>query len=49
MTRLISQVRKPVAREGNEYYLRLTLISFALTVSLTRMFLQLVIALTSLT
>lgn len=40
MTRLISQVRKPVARESNEYYLRLTLISFALTVTLTRLFLQ---------
>jgi hypothetical protein len=40
MSRLKSRVRKPVAREGNEYYIRLTLVSFALTVSLTRLFLQ---------
>lgn len=36
-----SRLRQPVEREGNEHYLRLMLLSFAASVSLTRLFLQL--------
>ena len=41
MNRLTGRVRKPVEREGNEHYVRLTLLSFAASVALTRLFLQL--------
>ncbi len=41
MNRLISRVRQPVKRESAEQYLRLTLLSFALSVTLTRLFLSL--------
>jgi hypothetical protein len=40
MSRLAARVRSPVEREGNEHYIRLILVSFALTVSLTRLFLK---------
>lgn len=39
--RYISRVRKPVRREGGERYLLLTLLSFAASVALTRLFLEL--------
>jgi hypothetical protein len=38
--RYISRVRKPVRREGGERYLLLTLLSFAASVALTRLFLE---------
>ena len=41
MNRLISRVRQPVKRESAEQYLLLTLLSFALSVTLTRLFLSL--------
>jgi len=39
--RYISRVRKPVRREGTERYLLFTLLSFAASVALTRLFLEL--------
>lgn len=39
--RYISRVRKPVRREGSERYLLFTLLSFAASVALTRLFLEL--------
>jgi hypothetical protein len=39
--RYISRVRKPVRREGGERYLLFTLLSFAASVALTRLFLEL--------
>lgn len=41
MNRLISRVRQPVKREDAEHYLLLTLLSFAASVTLTRLFLSL--------
>jgi hypothetical protein len=41
MNRYISRVRKPVRREGSERYLLFTLLSFAASVALTRLFLEL--------
>jgi hypothetical protein len=41
MNRYISRVRKPVRREGGERYLLFTLLSFAASVALTRLFLEL--------
>ena len=41
MQPLITRVRKPVEREGAEFYLFLLLLSFAASVSLTRLFLEL--------
>ncbi|HEY43987.1 MAG TPA: hypothetical protein G4O11_08410 [Anaerolineae bacterium] len=41
MDRYISRVRKPVRREGGERYLLFTLLSFAASVALTRLFLEL--------
>ena len=41
MNRWISRVRQPVKREDAEHYLILTLLSFALSVTLTRLFLTL--------
>ena len=41
MNRLISRVRQPVKREAAEHYLLLTLLSFAASVTLTRLFLSL--------
>jgi hypothetical protein len=41
MDRYISRVRKPVRREGSERYLLFTLLSFAVSVALTRLFLEL--------
>jgi hypothetical protein len=41
MNRLVSRVRQPVKREDAEHYLLLTLLSFALSVTLTRLFLSL--------
>jgi hypothetical protein len=41
MNRWISRVRQPVKRESAEQYLLLTLLSFALSVTLTRLFLSL--------
>ncbi len=38
---LISTIRKPVQREGAETFLRYTLLSFAVSVALTRLFLEL--------
>ena len=38
--RYISRVRKPVRREGSERYLLFTLLSFAASVALTRLFLE---------
>jgi hypothetical protein len=40
MNRLISRVRQPVKRENAEHYLLLALLSFAASVTLTRLFLQ---------
>jgi hypothetical protein len=41
MSRLVRRIRKPVRREGGETYLFLTLLSFAASVALTRLFLEL--------
>lgn len=41
MQPLITRVRKPVEREGAEFYLFLLLLSFAASISLTRLFLEL--------
>lgn len=41
MQPMINRVRKPVEREGAEFYLLLLLLSFAASVSLTRLFLEL--------
>jgi hypothetical protein len=41
MNRLMSRVRQPVKREDAEHYLLLALLSFAASVTLTRLFLQL--------
>jgi hypothetical protein len=41
MQPMITRVRKPVEREGAEFYLFLLLLSFAASVSLTRLFLEL--------
>lgn len=41
MQPLTTQIRRPVEREGAEYYVRLLLISFAASVALTRLFLEL--------
>jgi hypothetical protein len=41
MEPLIPRIRKPVEREGAERYLLFTLLSFALSVSVTRLFLEL--------
>ncbi len=41
MSELIPRVRKPVQREGARRYLLYTLLSFAISVSLTRLFLEL--------
>jgi hypothetical protein len=41
VNRLISQVRRPVRREGAENHMLLTLLSFAASVALTRLFLEL--------
>jgi hypothetical protein len=41
MQPLITRVRKPVEREGAEFYLLLLLLSFAASVSITRLFLEL--------
>jgi hypothetical protein len=41
MQPLITRVRKPVEREGAEFYLFLLLLSFAASVSITRLFLEL--------
>ena len=41
MNRIVSRVRKPVRREGAERYLLFTLLSFAASVALTRLFLEL--------
>ncbi len=41
MNRLISRIRAPVKREGSENYLLITLLSFGLSVGLTRLFLEL--------
>ncbi len=41
MDRYFSTIRKPVKRQGGEHYLLITLLSFALSVSLTRLFLAL--------
>lgn len=41
MDHYISRIRKPVKREGAEQYLLLTLLSFAASVALTRLFLHL--------
>ena len=41
MQPLITRIRKPVEREGAEFYLFLLLLSFAASVSLTRLFLEL--------
>ncbi|NIM94670.1 MAG: hypothetical protein GTO18_13300 [Anaerolineales bacterium] len=40
MSRLVNRVRTPVRREGGETYLLLTLFSFAASVTLTRLFLE---------
>ena len=41
MNRTVSQVRKPVKRQGADNYLLVILLSFAASVSLTRLFLEL--------
>lgn len=41
MQPLITRIRKPVEREGAEFYVLLLLLSFAASVSLTRLFLEL--------
>jgi hypothetical protein len=41
MQPIVTRVRKPVEREGAEFYLFLLLLSFAASVSLTRLFLEL--------
>ena len=41
MQPMITRIRKPVEREGAEFYLFLLLLSFAASVSLTRLFLEL--------
>jgi hypothetical protein len=41
MNRIVSQVRKPVKRQGADNYLLVILLSFAASVSLTRLFLEL--------
>jgi len=41
MQPIITRVRKPVEREGAEFYLLLLLLSFAASVSITRLFLEL--------
>lgn len=41
MQPIITRIRKPVEREGAEFYLLLLLLSFAASVSLTRLFLEL--------
>jgi hypothetical protein len=41
MNRWIFNIRKPVQRKGADYYLLITLLSFAASVTLTRLFLQL--------
>jgi len=41
MKRLLGRVRKPVQREGSETYVLFTLLSFATSVALTRLFLEL--------
>ncbi len=41
MSRLISRIRTPVKREGSENYVLITLLSFGLSVGLTRLFLEL--------
>ena len=41
MQPIVTRVRKPVEREGAEFYLLLLLLSFAASVSLTRLFLEL--------
>jgi hypothetical protein len=41
MSRLVRRIRRPVRREGGETYLFLTLLSFAASVALTRLFLEL--------
>lgn len=41
MQSIVNRVRKPVEREGAEFYLLLLLLSFAASVSLTRLFLEL--------
>jgi len=41
MNRIVSRIRKPVRREGGERYLLFTLLSFAASVALTRLFLEL--------
>ncbi len=41
MNRIVSQVRKPVKRQGADNYLLIILLSFAASVSLTRLFLEL--------
>jgi hypothetical protein len=41
MNRWIINIRKPVQRKGADYYLLITLLSFAASVTLTRLFLQL--------
>lgn len=41
MNRFITLIRRPVKRQGAEYYLLFTLLSFAASVTLTRLFLEL--------
>jgi hypothetical protein len=41
MNRIVSRIRRPVRREGAERYLLFTLLSFAASVALTRLFLEL--------
>jgi hypothetical protein len=41
MNRWTNNIRKPVQREGADFYLLITLLSFAASVTLTRLFLQL--------
>jgi len=41
MNRIVSRIRRPVRREGVERYLLFTLLSFAASVALTRLFLEL--------
>ena len=41
MNRIVSRIRRPVRREGAERYLLFTLLSFATSVALTRLFLEL--------
>jgi len=40
MSRIVRRIRKPVRREGGETYLLLTLLSFGVSVALTRLFLE---------